>query len=74
LQAFGKALGVPAEQLQSPKVADYGTFVMAVTNDWIYTGDVAGNQTFRPVSVFSHTAEALDKETTTDTAITLSAD
>ena len=63
LQVFGSAMGVPVEQLRNAKVADYGTFVMAVTNNWIYTADVAGNQALRPVSNLSLFSSGLTKQT-----------
>ena len=50
LQRFGRAIGVPQEQLDTPKVAFHGAFVKAVTNNWIYQFNAGGEQTIRPVS------------------------
>jgi len=50
LLTIGKAMGIPTAELQNARVANHGAFAKAVTDNYIYTIDMAGNQTFRPIS------------------------
>jgi hypothetical protein len=50
LSFFGRGCGIPPEDLQNPKIGNHGTWLVALTDKWVYHVDVSGNQTLRPIS------------------------